>query len=281
MIFKQKTRKCIYTIISIITPLYFLASDNNIAPAEPNQESAYHYRVGNLKRAKGNFKEAFKSYLEAIENDGESAYLNNAAGEALMEDGNYYASYYFSKAISLNPDFLEARKNLIDIYIRSNNFEEALKEIEVIMQKKPEDPLAIAYTGEVMYLTGRLEEARGYFENVINMEGAKPDWIAAYYRLGRISLKEEKHQEAIEDFEKALSLVDKYDPNNRFIEYQSRVNIAEAYSQTKEYGKAKDELDKLQQKLNKEEVKNWVEYFLSLKKVTLEKLINQESSQKE
>ncbi len=282
MKFKQKIRKGICATLPLITSLYFITPDHNVALAEPNQESTYHYLVGNLKRDNGEFREAFESYTKAIENDKGSAYLNNAAGEVLMQDDYLdYASTYFSRAISLDPDFLEARKNLTQLYILRGDFEEALKEVEGIIQKKPEDPLALGFAGEVMYQTEKLEEARKYFEMVTKLSSAKQEGVTAHYRLGKISLKEKKPKKAIEDFEKALSLVNKYDPTNRFIEYQSRVKIAESYSQIKEYERAKEELNKLQHELNNEEVENLVEYFLKVKEVTLEKLINQESSQKE
>lgn len=106
--------------------------------------------------------------------------LNELLDEKEMSDVDYFIKGYLShrqgrgneavflikKALEINPDLIEAKKNLAAIYYNSGKWEKAIEIWKLVIEKFPEDfdsrlNMAMAY-----FHLGRLDEAKQQFERL-------------------------------------------------------------------------------------------------------------------
>jgi tetratricopeptide (TPR) repeat protein len=149
--------------------------------------------------------------------------LNELLDKKEMSDVNYFIKGYLNyeqgrgneavflmkKALEINPDLIEAKKNLAAIYYNSGKWEEAIEIWKSLIEKFPEDSDSRSNMAMAYFHLGRLDEAKQQFERLnisISVEdyGLKQiplifipwkDWteISIRYRVDYESLMEQKN----------------------------------------------------------------------------------------
>jgi tetratricopeptide (TPR) repeat protein len=180
-------------------------------------------------------------YESAVTRNPYSAVAHNNLGIQLASEGlSAQAEEEFKKGLSLSDSVavqVNARINLAHIYANRKEYDEAFRQLNLALKKKPRyyeiyQALGIVYTqigrddeAEAVWLKGlsfysrsaailenlglltlkqeRYEEARRYFERVLQLV---PDSNRAYFYLGQIFEKENDLPQAIAAYEKSIHL---------------------------------------------------------------------------
>lgn len=106
-------------------------------------------------------------------------------------------------AITVDPNLVEARIKLTEIYITEKNLIKAREQIEKIFSLTPPSIKTMTLLAGVYVLEGNFTEAEKIL-NVIIEE--KPEYIPAYIRLGLLYRATNRTKESIELFEKAYGM---------------------------------------------------------------------------
>ena len=112
-------------------------------------------------------------------------------------------------------------------YLKTGNFNQAIREFETILKKYPDDPRCYNKLG-VCYASLRdFIKAKSYLEKalVLNLKYPEP-----YNNLGNICLEEKEYEKSIELYKKALELNPDYSAahNNLGLAYKRTKRINEA-----------------------------------------------------
>lgn len=117
----------------------------------------------------------------------ENPYNNNAyshLGHILVDEGDFgRAADAFKLASRLRPDKNEYRAACIDALLRAGRLQEALPELEALIERSPYDASAYAMLGQVYFKLGRLAEAKSALEQATRLA---PEVNAYRIFLGRI-----------------------------------------------------------------------------------------------
>ena len=172
----------------------------------------------------------------------------NLAGECLQALGDHLqAEKYFSQAMEINPKYLKTYQNLAALLESNGRLEEACGFLEQAQELSPLNTERLLRLGQICLQTGKQERAQDYlqqclknghsFSNSHREEAADiflqaglsadaevlltqsleedPKNIQLYNRLGIALRQQDKHQEALDCYHKAL----KVDPNSERIYY--------------------------------------------------------------
>ena len=112
----------------------------------------------------------------------------------------------FEKAISLDPDLIDAREGLVKFYreaprIIGGGRKPALAEVEQIKKRDLYSGLLIQ--GDVLMDARKYSDATGVWQEAIEK---KPDRLEAWYRLGNLFIETKQFQKAFEAFDKIRSI---------------------------------------------------------------------------
>lgn len=195
-----------------------------------------HYTLGKIYQAQGRLDEALTSYKEAERLD--PKYSDAFAGEGLVQmlKGNYAeATTAFKQAIDLNSGNSTAHYGLGRTYFKQGLYDEALKELNTSLYQhrnsapvritrgqvyqaqgntvaavsefreaislKPEVPEAYLGIAEIRENRGDLEHAIAELKSGVEL---MPDNVALHERIGDLSLKLEKLDDAIKEYSLVL-----------------------------------------------------------------------------
>ncbi len=132
------------------------------------------------------------------------AELNTGAAErlkrgvALAEDGQFAeAIREHERAIEINPQYAQARINLIQLYGRTKQTEKAEEQYRALLQLNPNLAEAHYNFGVLMNETGRLEQAAAAFDRSLEIN---PHFAEARLNLGAIAERGQKYDDAMEHY---------------------------------------------------------------------------------
>lgn len=210
---------------------------------EPSNASAL-YNTAQVYLKKSDEPLAIEYFKKAVESDrsGKIAYLaHSKLGIIFLERGDYpIAEQYLKNAVNMNPNDAADHYNLGIVYLRSGKNESALPEflraqelgaqdnemlenlgavyttlkeydkgIDVynrILQNNARNTKILARLGELLYNKGELEDAMKAFRKITELEPASENARIAYVNIGNIYDESLRFDEAIEAYNKALSL---------------------------------------------------------------------------
>ena len=165
----------------------------------------------------GKYKECIDMFSLVLENE------PNNMGVAYSCTGDFeHAENCFVKAIELAPDLAQAYINLSDMYYKAGDLPSAIGTLQRGSYEL-EDNLAIAHLLARVYIDDqRYEDAINELERVLDGE---PDNYDAYYDLGHVMFEIGDYESAISNFESVLqykedsellfySLAQAYEANN-------------------------------------------------------------------
>jgi tetratricopeptide (TPR) repeat protein len=206
----------ILSILGVLTGWVIL----DISPLQPLEEIAFKQSEYRLSAK----QESMKSEMVSSHIKLGNTFLNIMQLEAAQNE--------FEEALKLDPYNLSAQKGLskseLFMPIMQNDYDPEImeKRLNLILEEDPYDPHAYLFLG-ILYRDIDHEQALIYYEKAIDKD---PSIAAAYFGIGTIYDIQNKPDDAITMYEKALSL-SKW--NQPFLD-----NLGYHYCQRKEYQKA-------------------------------------------
>ena len=156
----------------------------------------------------GQHTDAITSYKKAItiEPNYLDAYYN--LGFALREQGNLEkAVENFNKVISLNPNYVDAYNNMAVTLEKQGKLEEALNAYKKAIAIKPDYADAHYNMATTLEKQGKLEDAVISYNKAISI---KPDYADAYFNMASTLEAQGKLEEAIGAYKKTLDIKPDY-----------------------------------------------------------------------
>ena len=164
---------------------------------------------GNEARDKNDYEQALAHYQKIVKD------LNPKEARAFYGMGNLYSDLYchdsaivaYVEALKLKKDYPEALIGLGYAYFGKERYDEAGVQFQDTLKLKPNSVEANIGLGYVYAKKRKYQEAVALMDLVINASGAEDkDRAAARLALGVVYWFQEKPQEAITQFEQAISL---------------------------------------------------------------------------
>ena len=109
----------------------------------------------------------------------------------------------YQKALTLNPEHLEAHANLARALVSKRKFADAIPHFQKALVLTPESADLHNRLGNALAESGRLDEATLHFEKALALN---PRYAEAHSNLGRALVAKKQPDQAIPHFEKALEI---------------------------------------------------------------------------
>ena len=174
----------------------------------------HHYGKANVQR----LKEKGEMYTEIgkgkITEDQDEAKWYFELGVQHQELNQFeQASYYFKKAIELNPGYTKAHINYGGNLIKQNKLADAFKVLKLAVRMNPKCAEAYNNLGIILAKKGRTHESTLLFQKAIELN---PDYASAYKNLGISYNSLKRFDEAQSALRKAVELNPEYNKVIRF-----------------------------------------------------------------
>ena len=164
------------------------------ADAIPDSQQV-HYRLGDLYANSGRMRKSLEGFEKANNLDGAIApdqiYLRIGNVRTVLAQFDSAESAYRT-AIERNPDSIESRLGLGNMYFRSNRFDEALIEYRRVASERPQTLAAHYRLAEVNLRMERFEESIAAAERALEID---PQYRQALYLLGRALIRTRRDTE--------------------------------------------------------------------------------------
>jgi TolB-like protein/DNA-binding winged helix-turn-helix (wHTH) protein/Tfp pilus assembly protein PilF len=109
----------------------------------------------------------------------------------------------FRRALELNPGYATAHHWYAQYLTARGRHEEALAEIRRAMELDPLSPSIRAFAGSALYMARQYDKS---VEQLVQMTAAEPAYAVAHYFLGFSYEKQGKLEQALSEFQKAVSI---------------------------------------------------------------------------
>jgi Flp pilus assembly protein TadD len=165
----------------------------------------WHFLRGDAYRKQGLTERARAEFASAVEtSEKPNAVAYNNLGVALDQLGrSAEAVAPLKKAIEINPNFLDARRNLVSILLRMNRADEAYAQLVEVVRLDPRDAVARSNLGVCLMMQSRPAEALEQFETAVRLD---PSYANARYFLARSLAEAGRTQEAAAQLRSVLEL---------------------------------------------------------------------------
>ncbi len=194
------------SLVSLTLTLLLLAGCSTSAPKQDQEKAFLHAQMGLGHFRSGSFNRALGQYLEAEKADPLSETIQNQLGLTyFMLQKPVQSLQHFDRALSLNPQFTEAKNNKARVLIEMRRYQEA----QTLLRQVLED-LTYPHHHKARTNLGLLEFERG------NYRGSKNHFLAAlksdredcmlYTYYGRSLYELAEHGAATPVFDRAIQL---------------------------------------------------------------------------
>lgn len=179
----------------------------------PNSFEIFH-NLGNLEAKKKNYQKAREFYEKTIglyPKDAETFY-NIAKIYTDFEGKLDLGKQYYKRAIELEPDFFMAYNNLASIYLREQNFDEAIRILELGLEQNPNDYVTLYNLATLITIhLNDYAKAKKYFRESIRLNNF---YISAKLGLAKLLIL---NYDDIEEAKELLLDAYKIEPSNEQI----------------------------------------------------------------
>jgi len=154
----------------------------------------------------GKYKECIDAFSSVLETEPDNANVYNNMGVAYSNTGDFeHSENCFVRAIELDPELAQAYINLSDLYYKNGDIASAVGTLQRGSYEL-QDNLAIAHLLARVYIEDqRWDDAIVELERVLDGE---PDNYDAYYDLGHVYFELGDYETAIDNFENVLAYED-------------------------------------------------------------------------
>ena len=152
--------------------------------------AAIHHRLGLAYYKEGEFDDAKDAFQKAISLNSSSAHYHYSLGQLLQDysdlDGAWVeAVHEFTKAIELDPSYVEAWYDRGSLYDKRGELEKACHDFQQVVTQMPN--YAARYNLAVLYIKRQMwAEAQEVLEEILSIE---PNDSDAYYHLADVHLQ--------------------------------------------------------------------------------------------
>ena len=166
-----------------------------------NQKTAYHVQAAKGYLLQCLYPQALKEMKSALKLEPKSYIVNDGIGVVYFLMNQYKAAGgAFLKAVSLEPNYTEARVNLAQTFIQTNQWRRALTQLN-----KAQKDLTYTNPSKVQLVLGRvyfhqnkLDLAEKHLKTSFHIA---PKNCSSYFYLGRVYFERKKYKKAIEQFQ--------------------------------------------------------------------------------
>ncbi len=191
---------------------------------------------GSLKESKGQFADAILDYQEAVRYDHDPA-IFFAMAKCYMQLRRFSpAAENVMMAIEHEPEKVEYRELLAQIYLSAGQFDKAAEEFRNVLKIDPANTNS-AYTLAQLLERVKPLEALDLYNGILSRQG--PTW-EILMQIAQLSSALQKYDKS----EAALEAMQKLDPGNPAV----KQNLAEVYIRTKKFDKALSTLNDVLEK---------------------------------
>ncbi len=163
-----------------------------------------HSNLGYAYGESGRYEEAIKSYKQAIRIDPDDADAHNGLGAAYGESGKYEeAIESYKQALRIDPDLAGAHYNLGLDYGGLGKYKKAIKSYKQVLKIDPDFKKAHKSLGDAYGRLDKYKKAIKSYKQAIRLD---PDYRDAHDSLGYAYNLLGKYKEAIESFKQAIRL---------------------------------------------------------------------------
>lgn len=188
----------------------FSFSLTNCSTFRANQEKALlHYSIGSSYYQNGSYPSALKEFLTAAEFDSGNMNIQNSLGLTYFMREKYELSIkHFKNAVALDSKFTDARNNLARAYTEVGKYQEAQKELDIVLADLTYAAVERAYNnlGFNYFKQGKYEQAKEAFKKAI---ATQPDNCYSHTFVGRSIFEMKQYPEAAEALDKAIEFCQK------------------------------------------------------------------------
>jgi predicted O-linked N-acetylglucosamine transferase (SPINDLY family) len=189
--------------LEITEPDAALAALEKAAALAPQQPEP-HFRIGDLRRRRGEYAAAIASYETALAAGSTHPVLLNNIGLALQQGGRLEeAERYYRRALEQEPALVEANANLADLLRLRHRDSDAAAWYARAAALNPNVASVWLNLGVCQHRTGALANARASFERALAL---KPDDPLILANLASALNAEQLYAEALPLLEKAVAL---------------------------------------------------------------------------
>lgn len=159
-----------------------------------------------LKGFAANYEQAARQFERALQMDpnySQAALYAGRAYNALFQDAKARAA--FEKAIAIDPDYLEARASFAGMLLDIGDVDEAIRQLNVVMQRDPRNEMALYLQAQAYRMKGMYPESVASARGAIRLNPGNPEahfWLAESLRLS------EAYRDAIREYGEYLRLSD-------------------------------------------------------------------------
>ncbi len=133
-------------------------------------------------------------FRHAIDAGYPSSAAYNNLGVLAMKDGRYDASRAsLSKALEMDPDYVDGLNNMSALNIKQHRYEEARACLARVLAKHPDQVDALTNLGKMDLDEGRYDEAVTCLTRALEI---KPEHVEALNNMGVLAIKQGRHDEA-------------------------------------------------------------------------------------
>ena len=227
---------------------------------------------------------AFESFcLGYIENEKANRHLEIITGlfrRAIQQDSKFWEAYYnlgityfndqdydnalkqFDVIITSLPSFEKSYYGRGMIYWRKEDYVKAKVDFVKVTEFNPNDFRAFYYLGKISVLLKQYDDANKYLKKAAEIN---PDFADIYYEMGNIYFQQQNFRLGIPHYKKAVEL----DPENR----DSHQRLGECYYRVQTYYSALTEFQKVLEKNPKDPEANFMLGITVYQQAVLEELI--------
>ncbi len=170
---------------------------------DPNLADAW-FNLGALLHRQGRLDEAKAAFQTVLALPGRHDEAHSALGLVLEQVGDHAAAVTaLRRAMSENPDLVDARINLAVSLTALRQFDDALAEIDRAIGRKPDSGEAHFRRGRVLERLGRDGEAAKSYRTATHFQ---PKLADAHYRLGKLAEGASQTTQAIASYDRAAAI---------------------------------------------------------------------------
>jgi tetratricopeptide (TPR) repeat protein len=166
---------------------------STIVTADPSNLSARLALVQGLRRQK-DYEGAERELAPLLKAAPNAAPVQVEAGELALRQKNLAAAASkFDLALKLDPDSYDALAGRVNVALSKHENADAIRRVEARLARHPKDAASLALAGRTYGIAGDLTKSEAALRQAID---ADPSYMAAYYYLGQLYVRQHKLEEA-------------------------------------------------------------------------------------
>jgi tetratricopeptide (TPR) repeat protein len=195
------------TLIVHGDPASAIVSLRQLTQSQPQVVQAW-LLLAEAYRTQGTLNNAIETYRELENSYPDSPQIPVLLGRLFFQqDQKAGARAEFEKALRLQPDYLPAVEQLVDLDLAQKRYTAAFQEVQQLVVKNPNGALLQLLLGTTLAAQGETNQAESALSRAISLQ---PNSQAAYLLLAQLYNQTDQNQKALGELQNALSK----DPND-------------------------------------------------------------------